>query len=118
MKGLININNMTDILLAAIFVLFVVQVITILKVINIIKQLNWLLFEVRMLFKHSGIFYQPQKNKVVKFNSCQYCKFRMSFIQITDEENKDNFYYKCIKHDVGIELTDSCKQFERDYKQG
>ena len=118
MSELLKIFNMTDILLAAIFILFAVQVITILKVVNIIKQLNKLLFEVRVLFKHSGIFYQPQKNKVVKFNSCQYCKFRMSFIQITEEENKDNFYYKCKKHDIEIELTDSCKQFERDYRQG
>jgi hypothetical protein len=117
MTGFINITNMTDILLASIFILFVVQVVTILKMVNIIKQLNKLFFEVRMLFKNSGIFYQPQKNKVVKFNSCQYCKFRMSFIQITEEENKDNFYYKCKKHDIEIELIDSCKQFERDYKQ-
>ena len=51
-----------------------------------------------------------------------HCGFELTrhnmHFQITDEENKDNFYYKCIKNDVEIELTDSCKQFERDYKQG
>jgi hypothetical protein len=79
--------------------------------------MNKLLFEVRLLFKHSGIFYQPQKNKIIKSNSCQHCIHRISFIQITDEETRDNFYYKCKKHDIEIDLSDSCTQFERDYRQ-
>ena len=108
---------MIDILLIALIVLFAIQVITFFKIVSIIRQMNKLLFEVRLLFKHSGIFYQPQKNKIIKSNSCQYCRYRMSFIQLTDEESKDNFYYKCKKHDIEISLSDSCAQFQRDYRQ-
>jgi hypothetical protein len=108
---------MIDFLLLALLILFAIQVFTFFKIVSIIRQMNKLLFEVRLLFKHSGIFYQPQKNKIIKSNSCQYCKYRMSFIQLTDEENKDNFYYKCKKHDIEISLSDSCAQFQRDYRQ-
>jgi hypothetical protein len=108
---------MTDLLLIALMILFAIQVVTFFKIVTIIKQMNKLLLEVRLLFKHSGIFFQPKKNKVIKSNSCQYCKHRISFIQITDEENKDNFYYKCKKHDIEISLSDSCAQFQRDYRQ-
>ena len=108
---------MTDFLLIALIILFAIQIISFFKIVAIIKQMNKLLFEVRILFKHSGIFFQPQKNNVVKSNSCQNCKYRMSFIQITDEENRDNFYYKCKKHDIEISLSNSCAQFQRDYRQ-
>jgi len=108
---------MTDFLLVALMILFVIQMVTFVKIVAIIKQMNKLLFEVRILFKHSGIFFQPQKNNVIKSNSCQYCKYRMSFIQLTDDEGKDNFYYKCKKHDIEILLSDSCAQFQRDYRQ-
>jgi len=108
---------MTDFLLIALIIFFAIQILSFFKIVAIIKQMNKLLFEVRILFKHSGIFFQPQRNNVVKSNSCQYCKYRMSFIQITDEENRDNFYYKCKKHDIEISLSDSCAQFQRDYRQ-
>ncbi len=108
---------MTDFLLIALLIFFAILVVTFLKIVSIIGQMNKLLFEVRLLFKHSGIFFQPQKNKVIKSNSCQYCKYRRSFIQLTDEESKDNFYYKCKKHDIEISLSDSCAQFQRDYRQ-
>jgi hypothetical protein len=108
---------MTDYLLIAFLILFGIQAVTFFKIISILRQMNKLLFEVRLLFKHSGIFFQAQKNKVIKSNSCQYCKYRRSFIQLTDEESKDNFYYKCKKHDIEISLSDSCAQFQRDYRQ-
>ena len=107
----------TDILLVALILLFLIQVVTFIKVVSIVKQMNKLLFEVRILFKHSGLFFQPERNQVVKSNSCQYCKFRMSFIQLSNENSEDNFYYKCKKHEIEINLSDSCAQFERDFRQ-
>ena len=95
---------MTDFLLISLIILFIIQVITFFKIVSIIRHMNKLLLEVRLLFRHSGIFFKPQKNNVIKSNSCQYCKSRMSFIQITDEENKDNFYYKCKNYDIEISL--------------
>lgn len=108
---------MTDILLIFLVILFVVQIITFVKVFSIVKQMNKLLFEVRLLFRHSGIFYEPRKDKITKSNSCQHCKYRISYIELTDEKNRDNFYYKCKKHNIEIFLTDSCAHFQRDYRQ-
>ena len=108
---------MTDILLIILLILFTAQIITFLKVFSIVKQMNKLLFEVRLLFKHSGIMYEPQKDKISKSNSCQHCRYRVSYIELTDEENRDNFYYKCKKHNIEIFLSDSCAHFQRDYRQ-
>lgn len=108
---------MTDFLIISLIILFAIQVVTFFKIFTIIQQMNKLLLEVRLLFKHSGIFFKPKRNKVIQSNSCQYCKYRLSYIKITDEENKDNFYYKCRNHDIEISLTDSCAQFQRDYRQ-
>ena len=108
---------MTDFLLIALIVLFIIQVITFIKLVTIMRQMNKLLFEVRILFKHSGIFFLPQSKNVIKSNSCQYCKYRMSFVQLSDEKEQDNFHYKCKMHDIDISLSDSCEQFHRDYRQ-
>jgi hypothetical protein len=107
---------MTDILLLGFIILLIIQVYTFVKIFRIVKQLNKLLVEIRILFKQSGIFFQLQKNKVIKSNSCQYCKFRLSFIHIKDGDDHDNFYYKCNKHDIEITLSDTCKQFEREFR--
>jgi len=107
---------MTDILLLGFIILLIIQIFIFIKFFRIVKQLNKLLFEVRILFKQSGIFFQPQRNKIVKSNSCQYCKFRISFIQINEENDRDNFYYKCNKHDIEVNLSNTCKQFERDFR--
>jgi hypothetical protein len=106
---------LTEILLAGLLTLVIIQIILFYKIINIIKHLNKLLFEVRILFKQSGIYYQPQKKKVIKTTSCQFCKYRISFIQISDESPNDNFYYKCRIHDTEIKLSDSCQRFEREF---
>ena len=108
---------MTDVLLIAFIALFTIQVVIFIKFITILRQMNKLLFEVRILFKHSGIFFLPQSKNVIKSNSCQYCKYRMSFVQLSDEKEQDNFYYKCKMHDIEISLSDSCNQFQRDYRQ-
>jgi len=107
---------MTEFLLLGFIALLIIQVYTFVKVFRIVKHLNKLLFEIRILFKHSGIFFQPQKNKVIKAKSCQYCKSRISFIQIDDDENSDNFYYRCKKHNIEVGLSDTCQQFEREFR--
>jgi hypothetical protein len=109
-------NSIIDLLILGFVALLVIQIFTFLKIFKIVKHLNKLLFEVRILFKQSGIFYQPQKNAVFKDKSCQYCKYRISFIQLDDEEVRDNFYYRCKKHDIEIGLSDTCQQFDREFR--
>jgi hypothetical protein len=106
---------MIEIFIVALVILLIVQAVTFIKIMRIVRQVNKLLLEVRILFKNSGIYYHPQQNKLIKSNTCQYCRYRLSFIQITEESEKDNFYYKCKKHDKAISLVDTCQQFERDF---
>ena len=104
----------TNYLLAILLVLFFIQILTFLKLIQIIKQINKFLFEFRILLKR-GAFSYKKFNSLFYKNTCQYCKHRMSFIQISEDDITDNFYYKCRKKDIEIALADTCNKFERDY---
>ena len=54
-------------------------------------------------------------NKEIVPKTCQFCKFRLSFIQMGEEKNEpDDFYYKCQIRNVPITLEDSCERFEID----
>ena len=106
---------MTTFLVVSLLVLFIVQIVTFLKVLLIIRHTNRLLFEVRLLFKHSGVQNNDRDSTVLNFKVCQHCKHRLSFIQISNEPASDNFYYKCKKHDIEILLSDTCDQFAREY---
>ena len=104
----------TNYLLIVLLVLFFIQILAFLKLIKIIKQINKFLFEFRILLKRGSIS-APKYSSIFYKNTCQYCKHRMSFIQITDGDITDNFYYKCRKKNVEIALADTCNKFERDY---
>ena len=107
---------MVEIFIVTLVILFMVQAFTFIKVMRIIKQVSKLLFEVRILFKNSGIYYEAKQNRLIKSNTCQYCRNRLSFIQIADESDRNSFYYICKKHDTQITLSDTCQQFERDFQ--
>ena len=104
----------TNYLIIVLLVLFCIQILTFLKLIQIIKQINKFLFEFRILIKHGSIT-RKAFNALFQKNSCQYCIHRMTFIQITENNVSDNFYYKCKKRDIEIKLTDSCNKFQRDF---
>ena len=104
----------TNYLLIILLVLFIIQILTFLKLIQIIKQINKFLFEFRIMMKQGSL---PAKSfsSFYNKNTCQFCKHRLSFIQISDDDITDNFYYKCRKRNIEITLTDTCSKFERDY---
>lgn len=95
--------------------MFLALMLTFTKLVQILKQINKLLFEVRIYFKNSGIFYEPRKNNIIRSDTCQYCIHRMSYINITGSTENDDFYYKCRRRNIDILLSDSCDQFERDF---
>jgi len=111
-----NIDNpfITNFLLIVLLAMFIVQMFTFWKIARIIHQVNKLLFEIRLMFKHSGISYEPKKKAIMEYKICQYCRHRISFIQISDNAESDNFYYKCKKSNIEISLSSSCSEFERD----
>jgi hypothetical protein len=107
--------SMIYILAGFITFLFIVQVLSVVKLMTVAKQMNSLLFEMRILFKKSGLFYNKEKNQVIHFDNCQYCKNRISFVQITDAPDGDQFYYRCKIKNIEVHLADSCEHFERDH---
>ena len=106
---------MGEILAVAILLVFVIQVFGFYKIVSIIRQLNKLLMEIRLLFKSSGIYYDHKDSTVMQSCSCKHCIYRMSFINISDNYDSENFYYRCKKQNVEITLNDSCNNFERDF---
>lgn len=109
---------MTLLFYILLFALLIIQAFIFYKISGIINNVNRMLLEVRNISLKMNTAGEPFKNKLITSNSCYYCRYRMSFIQINEsEDNADNFYYKCKKHNLEISLTDSCKQFEEDYRQ-
>lgn len=97
-------------LLAAFFILLVVQIFALLKVRRIINHLNYLLYEIRLIKRKFHL--KPSPSAVV--NQCQFCKYRQSFIKAYSDSVEDDFYYRCKLHNIEITLNHSCKQFELD----
>jgi hypothetical protein len=104
----------TNYILIIIIILFAIQILAFLKLIQVIKQINKFLFEFRILIKQ-GSLSSKNFSSIFYKNTCQFCKHRMSFIQISDDVITDNFYYKCRKRNIEISLADTCNKFERDY---
>lgn len=106
--------ELTDFLLATFIILFIVQLFVLYRIFAITNQFTRLLLEIRLLFKHVGISYEPRTKKISDQKICQYCKFRLSFIKMSDNDAADDFYYKCRKKNLEVHLNDSCKYFEWD----
>jgi hypothetical protein len=109
---------MTEILIIIFTVIIIIQLIYFSKLIAITKRLNKFLLEVRLYFKNSGLFYNVHDQSIMRSNTCQYCKHRMSYINISNEDDFENFYYRCKKQNIDILLSDSCSHFDRDYNLG
>jgi hypothetical protein len=108
---------MTDEILLIGFVLFfIVQAVILVRIVFIIRRFTKILFEIRLMFKHAGLSYDQNKNLVIKEDICEHCQYRMPYIEMSDEASLDNFYYKCKKRNVEIDLSDTCKFFKRDYQ--
>jgi hypothetical protein len=105
-----------EIILIGFVLFFIIQIVILTRIVFIIRRFTKILFEIRLIFKHSGLSYEPKINLVIKDDVCEHCKFRMPYIETSGEASLDNFYYKCKKRNVEIDLNDTCKFFKRDYQ--
>jgi len=108
-------TTFTYLLLLILIFLALLQIFSFSKLIQTIKQLTKMLLEIRLLFKKSGIHYDQHINRIIEYKSCQFCRHRMSFIQSGDEEDTEEFYYRCKQRNIEITLHDHCEYFDRDY---
>ena len=107
---------MVALFIVTLIILLFIQIITFVKVIRLVRQVSKMLLEIRLLFKNSGIYYVPNQNRVIKAMTCQYCRYRQTYIHISDHIDKENFYYVCKKHEKEISLSDGCEEFDRDFQ--
>ena len=105
---------LTDILIIGLVALFIIQLFVFYKIVMIVRQFTRLLLEVRLLFRHAGISYEHNTKKIVDLKTCQFCKYRLPYIKISENDTVDDFYHKCKKKDIEINLNDTCNLFERD----
>ena len=105
-----------EIILIGFVIFFVVQLVILSRIVFVIRRFTKILFEIRLIFKHSGLSYDSKKEVVVKEDICEFCKFRMPYLEMSGEASLDNFYHKCKKRNVEIDLSDTCKFFQRDYQ--
>ena len=86
---------------------------------NIIEQNTYIFkndFQLEIKDENSQIVeYEFRNDSIIRSNICQYCKHRMSYINITGETESSDFYYKCRRRNIDILLSDSCEQFAKDF---
>jgi len=97
------------ILLIAFIVLLVVQIITLIRVRQFITRLRNTLMEFSEIKKKPSSMILPKQ-----LRTCQFCKYRLTYIKANIAHNKEKFYYRCRLSDHEIELTSTCKKFEFD----
>lgn len=96
------------ILLIAVILLLITQIVSLIRIRYLIKQLKKALNSMRQAFGvNSQAFAFPPPLK-----KCQFCKFRKSFIDLQENENPTNFYYRCAINNKPIQLNQSCKKFQ------
>lgn len=102
--------------------LFVVILIGLLMIIVILAvQVTILLKIKKMIFlmsKKKNVFQNPyttcQNLDLQKYkNSCQNCKYRLSYIHIGVPGGED-FYYRCKIRNIEVSLKDSCERYKED----
>ena len=96
------------ILLIAFILLLIVQIIALVRVKQLINRLRHTLVDLRNMQRNEA-FILPRQ-----LRTCQFCKYRMSYIKANISGNKENFYYRCSYHDKNVSLKSTCKQFEFD----
>ncbi len=105
-----------ELVLIGFLIFFVAQVFILIRIILTIKSFTRMLLEFRMILKYHGFNYTPEKKLAEKSNTCNYCKYRVPYIDLSGKPFHGDFYYNCKKRNIEIKLSDTCKHFKRDYQ--
>lgn len=96
------------IVLSAFLVLLIIQIVALVRIRQIINKLRAMLNSFHGRGKHTQLANYSQKS----LQSCQFCKFRQTYIKATISGESDDFYYRCKFHHKGVKLNDSCPDFD------
>ncbi len=113
MNEFLNNPVIMGVLAGTIVCLFIFQIIILLRIKNLLQQVSFYIESI------SRFFYRISVNQSIKQKqsprTCQFCKYRLSFIHISENKGEiENFYYKCQLRNIEVQLNDTCEKFVRD----
>ncbi|GAB4371283.1 MAG: hypothetical protein Kow0042_13950 [Calditrichia bacterium] len=115
MSTLINNPVTITVLFISILLLFGLQIILLLRIRTILQQISFYIESISRFFYRVGIASSPIKNKPQIPKTCQYCKFRLSFIHMSERNGEvEDFYYKCQLRNTEVQLNETCERYEKD----
>jgi len=101
------------IIIFIIFTIFIFQLLVIIRIKKILQQISFYIESISRFFYRVGISSSLKGKSEVIPKICQNCKYRLSFIHMSENEAEvEDFYYKCRLRNTEIDLKDSCEQFE------
>jgi hypothetical protein len=108
-------NNLGYIISGLITIVLFAQTYVMLRIRNILQAITMnqdsLLYYMRKLTN----FDKRKKTSATTFNTCQFCKHRMAYINSGDSKNvEEDFYHRCGLRNIQVRLEDSCRQFEAE----
>lgn len=122
MRELVIDQNILYFFMMLFIVLMGIQARLLLRIRNVLQALSMnsetVVQYVRKIASIAGKDAVPSKSPAptaTKKNSCQFCKYRLAFINTTKGPNvQDDFYHKCELRDCSVSLSDTCPLFEED----
>ena len=107
---------MDNLLLTVVILLLVLQIYALYRFYKLVRHTGRLLSEIRLILKRSGLYYERIRDKVITRKTCEFCKYRSSFISIDGDSSENDFYYRCQRKNIEISLGDSCEYFLREFR--
>ena len=90
--------------------LIIVQVVILVKTYLLVRKTSRMLYELKFFLAR---YYPKKSEKYSESRICRNCKFRMTYIHISEGVHDNAFYYQCKLHKREITLKDSCPNFKR-----
>lgn len=103
------------IILIALLPIILVQLFLLVRIRKVLKNMAYYIEILSRFFYRFGNSESHPSPNTSADRTCQFCKFRMSFIHMGEKEShSEDFYYKCRLRNVDINLKDSCDLFEAE----
>lgn len=96
------------VILLIFIVLLMIQIVALLRMHRFIRY-----FKNMLLYVGSQMGYYKTSSKA-PIQTCQFCKYRQTYIKATVSGRDEDFYYRCKLHHKPVSLSGTCKQFEYD----
>ena len=113
MAPLLENSLIFKIIVVALLSIIVVQLLLLLRIRQVLNNMSYYVEILSKFFYRVGSTGSNPAQNDTALRTCQFCKYRMSFIHMGEKErNSEDFYYRCKLRNVDIALKDTCGHFE------